>query len=78
MAHEPFGRRLNAILKYAGASLSIAMLAALPGVAHADVCKRLRNTFGEQADVLVLEAEICRRELLLEIEAIALRPAAQL
>jgi len=49
-----------------------------PGIAHADVCKRLRNTFGEQADVLVLEAEICRRELLLEIEAIALRPAAQL
>src|SRR5258708_26165581 len=36
MVHEPFGRRLNAILKYAGASLSIAMLAALPSVAHAD------------------------------------------
>jgi chorismate lyase/3-hydroxybenzoate synthase len=48
------------------------------GVAHDDVCKRLRNTFGEEADVLVLGAEICRRELLLEIEAIALRPAADL
>ena len=49
-----------------------------PGVAHDGVCKRLRNTFGEEADVLVLGAEICRRELLLEIEAIALRPAADL
>lgn len=36
MAHEPFKRRLNAVLKYAGAGLSIAMLAALPGVARAD------------------------------------------
>jgi chorismate lyase / 3-hydroxybenzoate synthase len=44
-----------------------------PGVAHEDVAQRLRQNFGEQSDVLVLEAEICRRELLLEIEAIALR-----
>ena len=36
MAREPFNRRLTALLKYSGAGLSIAMLAALPGVAHAD------------------------------------------
>ena len=36
MAHEPFIRGLNALLKYTGAGLSIAMLASLPGVAHAD------------------------------------------
>jgi hypothetical protein len=36
MAHESFNRGLNTILKYTGAGLSIAMLAALPGVAHAD------------------------------------------
>ena len=36
MAHEPFNRGLSALLKYTGAGLSIAMLAALPGVAHAD------------------------------------------
>jgi chorismate lyase/3-hydroxybenzoate synthase len=47
-----------------------------PGVTQDDLGQRLRDSFGEQADVLFLEAEICRRELLLEIEAIALRPAA--
>src|SRR3954467_2468135 len=36
MAHEPFNRGLNALLKYTGTGLSIAMLAALPRVAHAD------------------------------------------
>ena len=36
MACESFNRGLNALLKYPGAGLSIAMLAALPGVAHAD------------------------------------------
>src|SRR6266404_7462620 len=36
MAQKPFNRGLNALLKYAGAGLSIAMLASLPGVAHAD------------------------------------------
>src|SRR5436190_17187435 len=36
MAHEPFNRGLNVLLKNAGAGLSIAMLASLPGVAHAD------------------------------------------
>ena len=36
MAHKSFNRGLNALLKYAGAGLSIAMLASLPGVAHAD------------------------------------------
>jgi len=49
-----------------------------PDVTQPDLDQRLRNSFGEQVDVLVLEAEICRRELLLEIEAIALRPAADL
>ena len=36
MAHKPFNRGLNVLLKNAGAGLSIAMLASLPGVAHAD------------------------------------------
>src|SRR6476646_4150807 len=36
MAHKSFNRGLNALLKYTGAGLSIAMLAALPDVAHAD------------------------------------------
>ena len=36
MAHEPFNWGLNGLLKYTGAGLSIAMLAGLPGVAHAD------------------------------------------
>jgi hypothetical protein len=43
-----------------------------PGVAQERVVQCLRNTFGDEPDVLVLEADICRRELLLEIEAIAL------
>ena len=36
MAHESFNRGLSTFLKYTGAGLSIAMLASLPGVAHAD------------------------------------------
>ena len=36
MARGSFNRGLNTLLKYTGAGLSIAMLAALPGVAHAD------------------------------------------
>src|SRR3982074_1733663 len=36
MAQKPFNRGLNALLKYAGAGLSIGMLASLPSVAHAD------------------------------------------
>ena len=36
MAYGSSNRGLNALLKYTGAGLSIAMLAALPGVAHAD------------------------------------------
>ena len=47
-----------------------------PGVAQDQVLHRLRDTFGDEPDVLVLEADICRRELLLEIEAIALRTPA--
>jgi len=43
-----------------------------PGVAPDPVLQPLRHTFGDRPDVLVLEADICRRELLLEIEAIAL------
>lgn len=47
-----------------------------PGVAQGPVLERLRENFGDEPDVLVLEAEICRRELLLEIEAVALRARA--
>jgi chorismate lyase/3-hydroxybenzoate synthase len=47
-----------------------------PGVAQDEVLQRLRHTFGDEPDVLVLEADICRRELLLEIEAIGLRSHA--
>ena len=36
MTHKSFSRGLNALFKYTGAGLSIAMLAALPSVAHAD------------------------------------------
>jgi len=44
-----------------------------PGFAIEQVRERLQQSFPGQVDVLLLEAEICRRELLLEIEAIALR-----
>lgn len=44
-----------------------------PGTPDATVVRQLRTAFGERCDVLLLEAEICRRELLLEIEALALR-----
>jgi len=47
-----------------------------PGVAQEPVLDSLRNTFGDEPDVLVLEADICRRELLVEIEAVALRAPA--
>ena len=36
MAHEAFNRGLKTLFNYAGAGLLMAMLAALPGVAHAD------------------------------------------
>jgi chorismate lyase/3-hydroxybenzoate synthase len=44
-----------------------------PGTSLHDTERRLRQTFGEDADVMVVEAEICRRELLVEIEGLALR-----
>ena len=47
-----------------------------PGVAQDPVLESLRNTFGDEPDVLVLEADICRQELLVEIEAVALRAPA--
>jgi chorismate lyase/3-hydroxybenzoate synthase len=47
-----------------------------PGVAQDPVLESLRNTFGDEPDVLVLEADICRQELLVEIEAVALRASA--
>jgi len=42
-----------------------------PGVAQEDVLRHLGSAFEKDAIVLFLEAEICRPELLLEIEAIA-------
>lgn len=44
-----------------------------PGTPDAMVVRQLHTAFGERSDVLLLEAEICRRELLLEIEAMGLR-----
>ena len=47
-----------------------------PGLAQDPVLESLRTTFGDEPDVLVLEADICRQELLVEIEAVALRAPA--
>jgi hypothetical protein len=44
-----------------------------PGFALDALRERLQQSFPGPIEVLLLEAEICRRELLLEIEAIALR-----